>query len=99
MTVRWGIVGPGSTRSRTLSTVIEPSLLFSGDARREAEPADGSTDDSPRFGLAALLSYTLAPAVRHALEYDPERVAPVRPLQFPDCLEEGLLDHLLEATP
>jgi choline dehydrogenase-like flavoprotein len=49
-----------------------------------------------RYVVAA--AYYLAPTVRDALGYHPERAAPVRPLGFPQYLEEGLLDHLLEAS-
>jgi hypothetical protein len=66
----------------------------------DALAQDGSLPDEAvrtlRYAVAA--AYYLAPGVRAALGYDPQRVTPVRPLDFPDYLEEGLLDHLLEAT-
>ncbi|MFO0688584.1 MAG: GMC family oxidoreductase [Myxococcota bacterium] len=43
-------------------------------------------------------AYYLAPAVRTALAYDPERVTPVRPESYPDWAAEGLLDFMLEET-
>lgn len=49
-----------------------------------------------RFAIAA--AYYLAPSVRRALRYDPENVKPVRPLDLTTITDEGLLDHLLEAT-
>jgi len=44
-------------------------------------------------------AYYLSGDVRAALDYHPDDVAPVRALAFPEYIEEGLLDHLLEATP
>jgi choline dehydrogenase-like flavoprotein len=61
----------------------------------EGEPT-GRALYTLRYVLCA--AYYLAPEVRAALRYDPEFVATVRPLAFPEYVEEGLLDHLLEAT-
>jgi choline dehydrogenase-like flavoprotein len=44
-------------------------------------------------------AYYLAPEVRAALAYEPDRVAPVRALEFPQYIAEGLLDHVVEAVP
>ena len=57
-------------------------------------------DPLPAHALAAVryvvaAAYYLAPEVRAALGYNPERVSPVHPFDFPEYLEEGLLDHLL----
>jgi hypothetical protein len=49
-----------------------------------------------RYAVTA--AYYLAPAVRAALHYDPEVVNPVRALDFPEYIEEGLLDHLIDAS-
>jgi choline dehydrogenase-like flavoprotein len=73
-----------------LATALRDAL---DDDRLEAGPSSAAV----RYVIAA--AYYLAPAVRRALEYDPERVTPVRPLQFPEYVEEGLLDHLLGTAP
>ena len=66
-----------------------------GRIRADAERiASGPNRGPVRYVVAA--AYYLSPAVRAALDYDPERVIPVRPFDFPTYLEEGLLDHLLE---
>jgi hypothetical protein len=49
-----------------------------------------------RFVVAA--AYYLSPEVRAAMQYDPERVSSVSPFEFPEYAEEGLLDHMLDAT-
>lgn len=64
-----------------------------------AVSASMSEADTQTLRYVVAAAYYLAPGVRKALGYDPERVAAVRPLDFPEYLEEGLLDHLLEATP
>jgi hypothetical protein len=61
---------------------------------RETEPFSERALSSIRYVVAA--AYYLSPTVRVALGYDPERVVPVRALDFPAYLEEGLLDHLFE---
>jgi choline dehydrogenase-like flavoprotein len=67
------------------------SALESGALATDAALAD------LRYAVAA--AYYLADEVRGALAYHPQDVRPVRALDFPEYLEEGLLDHLLEATP
>jgi choline dehydrogenase-like flavoprotein len=62
----------------------------------EPEPLAGRAGAAIRYVVAA--AYYLAPAVRAALGYDPERVATVRPFDFPEYVEEGLLDHLLDGA-
>lgn len=67
---------------------------------RAALGSDGAPSDETlgllRYVVAA--AYYLAPAVRAALAYDPERVSPVRPEAYPDWAAEGLLDFMLEET-
>jgi len=67
----------------------------------EALDRDGDPGDAAlrllRYAVTA--AYYLSPGVRLVLQYDPERVSPVKPEGFPEYVEEGLLDHLLEATP
>jgi choline dehydrogenase-like flavoprotein len=60
-------------------------------ARNDAELA------ALRYVVAG--AYYLAAGVRAAIDYRPEDVTPVRALDFPEYLEEGLLDHLVEVTP
>jgi hypothetical protein len=60
-------------------------------ARNDAELA------ALRYVVAG--AYYLAADVRAALDYRPDDVTPVRALDFPEYLEEGLLDHLVGATP
>jgi hypothetical protein len=67
------------------------------DALAAHGPLPGPHAHTLRYVVTA--AYYLAPEVRAALGYDPERVTPVRSMDFPEYLEEGLLDHLLEATP
>jgi hypothetical protein len=62
-------------------------------ALAEPDPLTGRAAAAVRYVVAA--AYYLAPTTRTALGYDPERVSPVRALDFPEYLEEGLLDHLL----
>lgn len=66
----------------------------------EALARDGGPPDDalPLLRYAVTAAYYLAPAVRAALRYDPERVTPVRPTAYPEYADEGLLDHMLEAT-
>ena len=63
------------------------------DARQSSEPS-AETLGLLRYVVAA--AYYLAPAVRAALAYDPERVTPVRPESYPEWAAEGLLDFMLE---
>ena len=49
-----------------------------------------------RYVVAA--AYYLAPQVRSALAYHPEDPAAVRPDAFPEYVQEGLLDHVLQPT-
>lgn len=61
----------------------------------------GNVRRDARFGALRYVvaaAYYLDQRVRTSLGYDPERVAPVRGLEFPEYLEEGLLDHMLEGT-
>jgi hypothetical protein len=68
-------------------------------ALREALTLDAPADrDLATIRYVVAASYYLAPTVRAALGYTPERVTPVRPFDFPEYLEEGLLDFMLEAT-
>ncbi len=63
-----------------------------------ALPGDATGD--PRFATLRYVvaaAYYLAAGVHDALGYHPEPATPVRPLEFPEYVEEGLLDHLLEA--
>jgi len=62
---------------------------------REGEPEGGALR---LLRYVATAAYYLSPTARAALRYDPERVVPVRPEGFPEYVEEGLLDHLLEAS-
>jgi choline dehydrogenase-like flavoprotein len=57
-------------------------------------------DDAELAALRYVVAgaYYLAPDVRAAIDYRPDDVTPVRALDFPEYLEEGLLDHLLEPT-
>src|SRR5436305_12415465 len=69
-------------------------------ALREALAVDEPANEASatiRYVVAA--AYYLAPTVRIALDYAPEPATPVRALEFPEYLEEGLLDFMLEATP
>ncbi len=69
-------------------------------ALRDALAVEEPTDrDLATIRYVVAASYYLAPTVRAALSYTPERVTPVRPFDFPEYLEEGLLDFMLEATP
>jgi hypothetical protein len=69
------------------------------EAVRGALAVDDPADDALatlRYVVAA--AYYLSPIVRAALGYAPEQVTPVRSLEFPGYVEEGLLDFMLEAT-
>jgi hypothetical protein len=59
----------------------------------EPDPLPDRAAATVRYIVAA--AYYLAPEVRAALGYHPEQVTPVRALDFPEYLEEGLLDHVL----
>jgi choline dehydrogenase-like flavoprotein len=48
-----------------------------------------------RYHAAA--AYYLVPDVRERLGYEPEPAVPVRALDYPEYLDEGLLDHLVDA--
>jgi hypothetical protein len=45
----------------------------------------------------AAAAYYLLPLVREQLGYQPEPATPVRALDYPEYLDEGLLDHLVDA--
>lgn len=69
------------------------------DALRSNAPQGGGDPSAETLGLLRYVvaaTYYLAPAVRVALAYDPERVTPVRPESYPDWAAEGLLDFMLE---
>jgi hypothetical protein len=74
------------------------------DALEGHEPGEVSSEELRHDERFAPLRYVVAAAyylddrVRAALRYDPERVAPVRALDFPEYLDEGLLDHLVESS-
>lgn len=60
------------------------------------------TADDPELAVLRYVTagaYYLADEVRAALDIRTEDVRPVRALDFPEFLEEGLLDHLLGADP
>jgi hypothetical protein len=63
---------------------------------QNADAPDQTALSLLRYVVAA--AYYLAPEVRTALHYDPERVTRVRPEGFPEYADEGLLDYMLEAT-
>ena len=82
-----------------------PELIAPLGEALAAYAADGGTGDelttdarfaTIRYVVAA--AYYLDERVRTALGYDPERVVPVRALDFPEYLEEGLLDHLVGSS-
>jgi choline dehydrogenase-like flavoprotein len=60
------------------------------------EPEPRSPHAVAAIGYVVAAAYYLSPEVRAALEYDPERTTPVRSLDFPEYLEEGLLDFLMD---
>jgi len=66
-------------------------------ALSEPDPLTDRAATTIRYIVAAV--YYLTPEVRAALGYDPEHVAPVRALDFPQYLEEGLLDYVLAGGP
>ncbi len=58
---------------------------------------DGTDPDAARALRTCVAGgYYLSPTVRAALDYDGQEAAPVPPFAYPDYLEEGLLDHLLD---
>jgi hypothetical protein len=66
----------------------------------EALADDRTLPAEARLGLLRVVvaaAYYLAPEVRAALRYDPERVSPVRPEGYPEYVSEGLLDFMLGA--
>ncbi|MCA9504535.1 MAG: GMC family oxidoreductase [Myxococcales bacterium] len=58
-------------------------------------PSGPSEEDQRVLRYAVVAAYYLAPSVRRAMRYDPERVSPVGPFGFPEYVEEGLLDGML----
>ncbi len=71
-----------------------PDLAYAlSTALSEPDPLTDRAATTVRYTVTA--AYYLAPEVRAALGYDPEHVAPVRALDFPQYLEEGLLDYVL----
>lgn len=68
---------------------------------REALADDRAPAAEARLGLlrhVVAAAYYLAPEVRTALRYDPERVTSVRPEGYPEYASEGLLDFMLETS-
>ena len=98
-----GVDVTGALLDRVLSVrsdLVEPlrqslSAHAGGDVPAEQLAGD-QRFSTIRYVVAA--AYYLDARVRAALDYDPEHVAPVRALDFPEYLEEGLLDHLVDAT-
>jgi len=61
--------------------------------------AHGETPPEPTLALLRYVvaaAYYLSPEVRTAMNYDAEHVTPVGPLGYPEYVDEGLLDHMLE---
>jgi hypothetical protein len=60
-------------------------------------PAATDPDDRRTLQYVVAAAYYLDPGVRTRLGYEPEPPTPVRALDFPEYLAEGLLDHLIDA--
>lgn len=64
-----------------------------------AQDGAGSERGLGLLRYVSAAAYYLSPEVRVALRYDPEHVTPVAPDGYPAYVDEGLLDHLLDAAP
>lgn len=93
---------PAASAVDVAGTLIDRVLaarpdLLDGLRAALAQPHDDAAAGPLRYAVAA--AYYLSDEVRDALSYHPQDVQPVRALAFPEYVEEGLLDHLLEASP
>jgi len=93
---RVGVAGALVDRVLAARPDLAPGLRTALAQVAEVDPATAKELAPLRYVVAA--AYYLAADVLDSLAYDPQDVRSVRALDFPEYLEEGLLDHLLEAT-
>ena len=87
---------PGAGGPPDLTADLRRVLEAVGDHPDDATLAALDTDDLRTLRYLAAAAYYLVPLVHDRLGYRPVPATPVRALDYPEYLDEGLLDHLVD---